>query len=507
MDTTTKNSVPITTKILIVGGGPAGSMSAIILAREGLEVTLLEKEKFPRYHIGESLLNFKTLLEFVGISEKIRQYGFVKKNDGFFRIKHGTPPGHISFLSGDVNDSYQVVRSEFDKLLLDYAQEQGANVIEEIVVTKIKFKNGIPKSAEWKNKQGNVNDISFDYIIDATGLSGIIANTILNNRQFQNTFANVAIGSYWDNYKEYKDDDGVMYKGAFSMEALIDGSGWVWAIPLHNKKLSVGAVIHKNIYFKWLKEKGNKESVYNYALSLCRDIPKLIDESKKVDEVRIWQDYSYVANKFGGPYYRLVGDAAGFIDPLFSSGVHLALFGSLSAAATICASIKGEVKEEEASTFHDICVRSAYTRFVVAVASIYRQIQNQDKFVLPRIKKDDFQYAFDLITPVLTGSVDTQSTNIKDEELSKTLNYFRDASLELHRINTGNPVSKLVAKNTYNVKDSSVALSSSYPINGHYIRLHRGKLGLQSVTYIERIKNAIIKKINKAIIKILKKIK
>ena len=120
-------------KVLVIGGGPAGAMAASLLGREGIETTVLEREKFPRYHIGESLLTaIHPILDLAGVRDKIDQFGFVKKYSGFFRVKQGIPAGHVDFRRNRIYKySYQVRRSEFDKLMLDHARESGAQVFEE----------------------------------------------------------------------------------------------------------------------------------------------------------------------------------------------------------------------------------------------------------------------------------------------------------------------------------------------------------------------------------------
>ena len=131
------------TKVLVAGGGPAGSMAAILLAREGIEVTLCEREKFPRYHIGESLLTSAIpLLKFVGAHERVARHGFVVKHGGFFRIRHGEPAGYVDFTKlSRHRHSYQVVRSEFDAILLDHARAQGATVYEQTAVASLEAAN------------------------------------------------------------------------------------------------------------------------------------------------------------------------------------------------------------------------------------------------------------------------------------------------------------------------------------------------------------------------------
>lgn len=473
--------IPKYTKVLIIGGGPAGSIAASILARECVQVTLLEKEKFPRYHIGESLLNLFPLFEFIGVQSKLESHGFTKKYEGFFRIKHGQKAGHIDLRTSnpDNKPAYQVIRSEFDKILLDHSREMGASVFEESEVTKINFLDNTPISAEWKSKKKTTGTIEFDFLIDASGLSGIMSNKYLNNREFQETFANVAIGSYWNNYNDYIDDDGITHKGAFSMESLVDGSGWLWAIPLHNGTLSVGAVIHRKVYSKLLNEFKNVDLIYNYLLSLAKDIHFLIKDSQRIEKVRMWQDYSYAASNFSGNKYRLIGDAAGFIDPLFSSGVHLAAFGALSASATICATIRGERTEEESGAFHNKCIRVAYTRFVIMVAGIYQQILNQQDFVLPNVLQEEMQKAFEFIQPIVSGNIDLNNKNLSKKSLLKTIDYARGLSLVIHNLKTMDENMKNIIEELKDSPYFGIPVNKNYTICESYIRMKTGELGLE----------------------------
>lgn len=472
-------SIPERTRVLVAGGGPAGSMAAILLAREGVEVTVLERDRFPRYHIGESLLTSAIpLLEFVGLSDRVERHGFTKKYGGFFRVKHGYPAGHVDFSKFSKYDhSYQVVRSEFDQLLLDYAREVGAAVYEETSVTAVEREGDRPTKAKWKRADGSEGAIELDHFVDATGLSGLMATRYLGNRRHEDAFANVAIGGYFKGGKPYRDERGVEHPGDFSMEALTDGAGWTWAIPLHDGTHSVGIVLHREELARRRERLGSIEAVYEDALRASPDATSMLESATRTGELRVWRDYSYFAERFSGPGWFLAGDAAGFVDPLFSSGVHMAFLGALSSAAAICSVTRGELDEDAVSRFHDRCLTQAYTRFMITVAGFYRQLRNQQELVLPGVTPEGFQLAFDLIQPLVSGNLDLDSERMSGDVIERTMKYTTDMMMEVHEYETKNGAAKLMATK---IMDDTIADPLS-AVDGMYVRLEQGRLGLQTM--------------------------
>jgi flavine halogenase len=452
-------------------------MTAMLLAREGFDVVVCEKDRFPRYHIGESLLTSAIpLLEFAGALERVERHGFVKKYGGFFRIKHDQPAGYVDFTKlSRYRHSFQVLRSEFDAILLDHARECGASVREQTAVTSVEFEDSRPVAAVTRSADGSDGRISFDYMVDATGQAGLLSAKYFRNRREEVAFANVAVGGYFGGARPYRDRYDVEHPGAFSMEALTDGSGWTWAIPLHDRTLSVGVVVHRDIYKNRRRASHSLEEYFAKTLELSPDVTSLISGTSREGEVRTWRDYSYFATAFAGQSYRLAGDAAGFIDPLFSTGVHLAFLGGLSSAATICAVLRGEVSEDVAQTFHERCLRQAYTRFMVTVAGFYCQIRNQESLVLPSVSRDNFQLAFDLIQPIVSGNADVNSDEIPPEVLSRAMQYTTATMLEVHDIRTNNRVAKLLSTR---IMDDSIT-DRFGAVDGMFIRFQHGQLGLE----------------------------
>jgi flavin-dependent dehydrogenase len=464
------------TSVLVAGGGPAGSMTATLLAREGIDVILCEQEQFPRYHIGESLLTSAIpILEFTGVLPRIERHGFVKKYGGFFRVKRDQPAGHVDFgRLSRYRHSYQVLRSEFDTILLRYADECGASVRERTAIVSVEFENGRPVAAVTRSADGKTGQISFDYMVDATGQSGLLSSRYFRNRHEEIAFANVAVGGYFRGARPYR-HQGIERAGDFFMEALTDGSGWTWAIPLHNGTLSVGVVVHRDIYTHRRRAVRSTEDYFAQTLELSPDVSSLICEAPRVGKIHAWRDYSYFASAFAGPGYRLAGDAAGFIDPLFSTGVHLAFLGALSSASTICSVLRGELAEDTAQAFHERCLRQAYTRLMVTVAGFYCQIRNQRELVLPSISPENFQMAFDLIQPFVSGNADVNADEIPPDLLQRAMQFTTDLMLETHDIRTNNPAARLISTR---IMDESITQRAA-AVDGMYIRFERGQLGVE----------------------------
>jgi hypothetical protein len=211
-------------------------------------------------------------------------------------------------------------------------------------------------------------------LIDASGRAGVIAMHYLKNRHYHNAFQNIAMWGYWTGAGRMSfAPEGAIANGAVP-------EGWLWGIPLHDDTMSVGLVLHKTTFKEVRQQFDSLEQIYLNAIDSCPLIADLVKAGKLVTNIRTEQDYSYIAGSLTGPGFFLIGDAACFIDPLLSTGVHLATHSAILCAASIASILRGDVAEQQAMAFFEQSYRQTYLRLMVIVSGMYQQYDGKDTY-------------------------------------------------------------------------------------------------------------------------------
>src|ERR1041385_9022861 len=312
--------------VAIIGGGPAGSVAAALLARAGRWEIVLERDKFPRFHIGESLLPFSMqAFTRLGLHEKFARAGFMEKFGGEMYGACGDDGVKFYFEDGfrsQTDRSYQVTRADFDKLLLDHAAECGAEVREETGVDNIEFSDDGATLVIARKGNGSAQQIGARYVIDASGRNSILSAKFKLKKNYEH-LQKVSVFAHYDGMVRAEGRDGTLTR----MVRAIDR--WFWVIPLSATRTSVGVVLDGAVY----KRSGlSAEEFLQQAIEEQPLLMQQMRDAERVTPVRTAADFSYRSTQLTADRWMLAGDAAGFIDPVFSSGVFLAVLGGEQAA-------------------------------------------------------------------------------------------------------------------------------------------------------------------------------
>jgi flavin-dependent dehydrogenase len=307
---------------IIIGGGPAGASSAAILTEYGHRVLVLEREKFPRYHIGESMIPFTYQpMERLGLIPLMKSSGFVKKYSVVFISPSGRASQPFYFFDRydreSVAQTWQVLRSEFDQILLDNARAKGAEVIEEITVKELLREGDRVVGVRAQKKGGEVVEFRAPITLDCSGKEAF--TSVRNGWRLQDPYLNkIAV---WTYYKGSKREPGID-EGATTV-AYVPDKGWFWHIPQHNDMLSVGVVAEG----KYLTRDGVREpeQIFKREIEQNAWIKDHLSVGQQVGQYFVISEYTHHARHCGSDGLLLVGDAFAFLDPVFSSGMMLAL--------------------------------------------------------------------------------------------------------------------------------------------------------------------------------------
>jgi len=332
---------------IVVGAGPAGSTTAALLAEKGRDVLVVEKEQFPRYHVGESLMPFcyfplkrlglvDTLMESANprkyCVQFVREDGFLSQP--FYFFQHFDHPS---------STTWQVWRSEFDKMILDKARENGASVMERTKANKLLKSNNRVVGIRAESEDFGLLEINAPIVVDASGRDCFAArkeNWMVRDPELKKV-------ALWTYFKDAKRDPG-LDEGATTV-AYLPNKGWFWYIPLSDGMVSVGIVAERDYLFNGTTK--DHAAIFNREILNNEWIKEHLADAKQTGEYRITGEYSYRNRYCASDGLVLAGDALGFLDPVFSSGVFLALKSGVMLADEIDLALKAE--DFSAKSFHE----------------------------------------------------------------------------------------------------------------------------------------------------------
>ena len=320
--------------VAIIGGGPAGSTAATLLSKAGRRVIVLERDKFPRFHIGESLLPFSMqTFTRLGLQEKLRA-GFLENFGGEIAEAGGEKAAKFYFKDGfgsRTDRSYQVTRSKFDKMLLDHAAESGAEVREETLVENVDFDRDGAMLSLRRDARSRVlgraearlsENIRARYVVDASGRNSVIGNKFKLKKSYQH-LQKLSLFAHYEGLEREEGIDATLTRMVRTLQS------WFWVIPLENDRTSIGIVLEAADF----KSSGlSAEEFFERAIAEQPLVRNRIGAGRRVSQVYTAADFSYRSERLTGDRWLLAGDAAGFIDPVFSSGVFLAVLAGEQAA-------------------------------------------------------------------------------------------------------------------------------------------------------------------------------
>lgn len=343
-------SIPKNCDVAIIGGGPAGSTAGVLLSQQGYDVVLFDKDKHPRYNVGESIIpHFWKYADLVGAGEQMRAEGFITKAGGT-AVWNGTIRQMAFKDFGYQQPALHVERDRFDYILLENAKAKGVRVFEEVTALQADLNGGEAVKITYRTPtEKTPAEIACRYVVDASGQGAVIAKQ-LGIRRIDDSFRFMSVWGYFKNSK-YVAANGKAYAFAnyktippTTFISNIEGWGWLWHITLR-ESTSIGLVLPQE---QMRQIKTSHEALETYFVRKCREIPvlnRLLEDAEYCEgSFHVIRDYSYLPVQVAGPGFFLVGDAAAFVDPIFSVGVTIGMYAASAASWAIDRCFKTPVR-------------------------------------------------------------------------------------------------------------------------------------------------------------------
>jgi flavin-dependent dehydrogenase len=381
---------------IVIGGGPAGSTTAALLAEHGHRVLLLEREPFPRYHIGESLIPYTWFtLDRLGVVDWLRRSACPKK----YSVQFVSITGRVSqpfyffqTIKHECAVTWQVWRGEFDSMLLDNARRKGAEVRTAVSVRDVIMDGDRVVGVRADAAGGGSEEIRAEAVVDATGRDSMLSRRF-GWKDRDPELNKIAVWSY---FKGAKRDPG-LDEGATTV-AYVPQKGWFWYIPLHSDVVSVGVVGEPSYLYR---DSRDPNMIFAREARACAWIHDHIKAGEQVEPVRATGEYSYHSRRIGGDGFCLVGDAFAFLDPLFSTGVFLALKSGEMAADTLHDALQaGDVSAGRFQAYYEK-QRHAVMSFRELVRAFYNLTFSFREFL------QEYPHLHSLVVDTLVGNVFT----------------------------------------------------------------------------------------------------
>jgi len=374
--------------VIIIGGGPAGSTAATLLAQHGRSVLLFERERFPRFQIGESMLPYSNdIFRRIGVYDKLLNADFFPKYGGAFVTADGK--SHTVFrFDRDLDDGYkrsfQVERARFDQLLLDHSRENGAEVQEEMPVSRVDLTDGSKVIVETAN--GAQHEARF--VIDASGHGALLAHAT-GRRTPVNALKKIA---YFAHYKGVTRPEG---RDGCNIVIVVLRNAWFWMIPLSEEKTSVGLVIERD---HAMTSGLSPEEMLERTIAATPYVLDRMQNAERTTHVYTRKDFSYRVSQIVGENFALVGDAAGFLDPIFSTGVMIAMTSASRVADAVIEKLdRGSMRALNA---YQTKTQTAIDRYLRFIENFYRR-----EFLEMLLHPEPHRLMYMAIIRVLGGNV------------------------------------------------------------------------------------------------------